>query len=127
MDNKRSFAPQQDLTVHYTLNDIDLGKIKSTEEKPFTDSGTYANLDGTSILDTLNSALGAFSSTVSAQATQANSQAAVQQSQLELLQAQTQAQIAAQRAATIKKVVLPLGIISLLIIGGFVYYKYSKK
>lgn len=123
--NKKNFATQNDMVIHYTLNDLNMGKVKSTNEKPFINSGKYANASG--FLDTLNSALGVFSSSLSAQQQQANNQAALQNAQIQLQQQQAQIELSNQRWTNIKKVVLPISILLIVTVGGILIYKYSKK
>lgn len=122
---KKNFATQNDMVIHYTLNDLDMGKVRSSNDKPFTNSGNYANATG--ILDTINGALGVFSSAMTTQQQQANNDAALQNAQLQLQQQQAQAQLSAQRWDNIKKVVLPISILLIVVGGGVIIYKYSKK
>ena len=119
------FAAQQDVTPHYTLKDLSMGSVKSSYTYPFSNSVMYSNADGNSSwLDTLNNALGAFTTTSSAQSQQAIDAAVLAHDQNQLLLAQQQA---AASAAKTKQNIIVLSVVAVIAVGGFIVYRKFKK
>ena len=124
------FAAQQDLTVHYTLNDLSFGTTHGTPEHMYTNSGMYTHADGsskTSWLDTINSALNAYTQTQMTKAQTDTSNAVLQHDQNQILLKQQEAEAAAQGGKNLTSYILPVALIGALLIGGIFVYRKLKK
>lgn len=123
------FAAQPDVTPHFTLGDLSMGHVKSSYKQPFTDSGKYSNADGDStskgwFIDTLNNAIGGFTSTVQSQSARDTAEAVLQHD--ENVRAQKELDAQASVAKT-KQTITVILVVSLLAVGGFLIYRNYKK
>lgn len=121
------FAAQPDVTPHFTLGDLSMGHVKSSYKQPFLDSGKYSNADGTSkgwFIDTLNNAIGGFTSVQQSQAAQDTAEAVLQHDANVIAQKKLDAEVS---AAKTKQTVTVILVVSVLAIGGFLIYRNYKK
>lgn len=121
------FAAQPDVTPHFTLGDLSMGHVKSSYKQPFLDSGKYSNADGSSkgwFIDTLNNAIGGFTSVQQSQAAQDTAEAVLQHDANVLAQKELDAKAS---AAKTKQTVTVILVVSVLAIGGFLIYRNYKK
>lgn len=121
------FAAQPDVTPHFTLGDLSMGHVKSSYKQPFLDSGKYSNADGTSkgwFIDTLNNAIGGFTSVQQSQAAQDTAEAVLQHDANVIAQKELDAKAS---AAKTKQTVTVILVVSVLAIGGFLIYRNYKK
>ena len=121
------FAAQPDVTPHFTLGDLSMGHVKSSYKQPFLDSGKYSNADGSSkgwFIDTLNNAIGGFTSVQQSQAAQDTAEAVLQHDANLIAQKELDAKAS---AAKTKQTVTVILVVSVLAIGGFLIYRNYKK
>jgi hypothetical protein len=120
------FAAQPDVTPHFTLGDLTVGKVQSTNKQPFLDSGKYSNADGQSkgwFLDTLNNAIEGFTSVQERQAAEVTADAVARREADIIAQKELDAEAS---AAKTKQTVTVILVVSLLAIGGFLIYRNYK-
>lgn len=120
------FAAQPDVTPHFTLGDLSMGKVKSSYKQPFLDSGRYSNADGTSkgwFIDTLNNAISGFTSINERQAAEVTADAVARREADIIAQKELDAEAS---AAKTKQTVTVILVVSLLAIGGFLIYRNYK-
>lgn len=121
------FAAQPDVTPHFTLGDMTIGKVKSTYNQPFLDSGKYSNAEGKSkgfFLDTLNNAIGAFTSNQNLQTQQITADAVKQREADIIEQKKLDAELSKVKT---KQTITILLVVSLLSVSGFLIYRNYKK
>jgi hypothetical protein len=121
------FAAQPDVTPHFTLGDLSMGHVISSYKQPFLDSGKYSNADGSSkgwFIDTLNNAIGGFTSVQQSQAAQDTAEAVLQHDANLIAQKELDAKAS---AAKTKQTVTVILVVSVLAIGGFLIYRNYKK
>jgi hypothetical protein len=128
-----NFAAQQDVTPHFTLNNLDMGNVVSTNSHPFINSGLFANADGKkSITDWINTAVNIYSTNQMQQAQQEQASAVLAHDANQIALAKQQLDLENARKASSKSKItnwviglVALGAVSL---GSFwVYKKYIKK
>lgn len=120
------FAAQPDVTPHFTLGDLSMGNVKSTNKRPYLDSGKYSNADGESrgwFLDTLNNAIEGFTSVQERQAAEITADAVAKRDADIIAQKKLDAEVS---AAKTKQTVTVILVVSLLAVGGFLIYRNYK-
>ena len=122
------FAAQPDVTPHFTLGDLSMGKVKSSYKEPFIDSGRYSNADGDStskgwFIDTLNNAIGGFTSIQERQAAEVTADAVARRDAAIIAQKELDAEA---RVAKTKQTITVILVVSVLAIGGFLIYRNYK-
>lgn len=123
------FAAQPDVTPHFTLGDLNVGNVKSTNNQPFIDSGKYSNADGDStsrgwFIDTLNNAIGGFTSIQEARAAEVTADAVARRDADIIEQKRLDAEAS---VAKTKQTITVILVVSLLAVGGFLIYRNYKK
>jgi hypothetical protein len=120
------FAAQPDVTPHFTLGDLSMGNVKSTNKRPYLDSGMYSNADGTSkgwFIDTLNNAISGFTSINERQAAEVTADAVARREEAIIAQKELDAEA---RVAKTKQTITVILVVSVLAIGGFLIYRNYK-
>ena len=120
------FAAQPDVTPHFTLGDLSMGKVKSSYKQPFLDSGRYSNADGTSkgwFIDTLNNAISGFTSIQERQSAEITADAVERREAAIIAQKELDAEA---RVAKTKQAITIILVVSVLSIGGFLIYRNYK-
>ena len=121
------FAAQPDVTPHFTLGNLSMGNVKSTNKRPYIDSGMYSNADGTSkgwFIDTLNNAISGFTSINERQSAEVTADAVARREEAIIAQKELDAEA---RVAKTKQIVTVVLVVSVLAIGGFLIYRNYKK
>jgi hypothetical protein len=121
------FAAQPDVTPHFTLGNLSMGNVKSTNKRPYIDSGMYSNADGTSkgwFIDTLNNAISGFTSIQERQSAEITADAVARREEAIIAQKELDAEA---RVAKTKQIVTVILVVSVLAIGGFLIYRNYKK
>lgn len=127
------FAVQPDVTPHFTLNDLSMGTFTGTNNAPFTNSNTYSAADGTGggLAGLFNAAVGIYSTNQLAESQKQTANAVLQHDQNQIMLQNQQLALSAQQASTVaakmKAYILPIVVVGVLVIGGFIVYRKYKK